>query len=227
MRVRHYFWLVISFAATQYVLPVIGAAAIVLIFGWLSDLTWYTIPILAVATALASWACLQLVIEFDERVLAKKRLVAVRVNPDHNCRRLVIRNPNRFDAKGCYVELREYRVISQRAANNPETPPGEKFRFAWGSWQHVGSALTLPIGAGAEQVVDIVGLNESNPSEPFFYHHNVSGNAMLPIRQVFPMPPGTYRLELDLGAEGLPLGHASVRIDFEGNQQLTLAIRDD
>jgi hypothetical protein len=174
-----------------------------------------------VAAMCAGFALLAFYAVFD--LEGREAPLVIDADKDRNCRRLKIRNPNHFTLRNCYVSLKEARVLR---CTGQATPPGEGFRFAWGSWQKQGSGLVADIPPASERFVDIVGLNEHDQDDDQFYHHSTSGNQMLPIRQVFPMPPGEYEYTLEVGGDDTPAHSiARVRIVLDKGRLLSLILQ--
>ena len=207
---RKWLWVLLSFAVTQYLIPSLGAAVLAVLLGSIAGLTWYSIIGIAAASAIIGWSGIQLLVEFDERVLGRRPMRPIGEDEDQGYWRLIVKNPNRFPVRRVYVQLEVFETVVSKG-NLPH--PSKGYRFPWTSWGTEGGSLNMDFPPMAEMPVDIVARPPFVEDDLFFFVH-LAESKERPVRVAFWQTEGTYRLALSLCSEDLPIGSALVEVTY-------------
>jgi hypothetical protein len=133
---------------------------------------------------------------------------------------LIVHNPTGTKISGCYCKLVSCR--SQTKLN--VAMPKRGMRYPWST--RGGSSLsraTCTIGSNSFDVVDIAICQSDEPNS--FYTPILARDQYRSFPQ-FPLPPGTYRLDIEIGSDDLDFQPTLRTIEFQFHGGFDLRIKD-
>jgi hypothetical protein len=133
---------------------------------------------------------------------------------------LIVRNPTGTKISGCYCKLVSCRSQTKLNVEMPK----RGIRYPWSTLG--GSSLsrtTCNIGSSSFDVVDIA---VCQPDEPNSFYTPILGIDQYKRYLKFPLPPGTYWLDIEVGSDDLDFQPTLRNIEFQFRGGFDLRIKD-
>lgn len=131
-----------------------------------------------------------------------------------------VSNPNSAPMQQCYGKVRNYRVLRSSGHGGRPLLPKRGTKLPWRASPLGRRRLSADIAGGSKDYLDLAFCREN---EQVYYTPQLTPNhAAQPLIGLFPLPPGEYEAEIEIGAEGdeIPLRLMTIEVKYRGGLRL-------